>query len=816
MASNVKKVSEVNGCAGCPMRRLFPDNSFVGPKYGTGLELVVGEAPGSEENELGEPFVGGAGRWLDAMLRSAGIARPTLSFVNTICCQPPGNSYPTDSDSRGYISQQEGYEAVTHCRKAHVQQVLEARPWNKVYLLGEKALRFVGEKYDGIGKWRGSPIPIPSLDQTKLLAIPTMHPAAIMRDQTLLPVVINDLRKKLTLTPERYILYPDIAQVKAFNAKKFAFDLETSYKNHGEVYMCGLSAKSGEAIVVPFRGAYVEELRRIFSSATDVVGHNCIQFDLPILRGHGIVCPNAQVWDTMLLQHLRFPDLPHDLEFVASQFTNKPAWKHDKGVFELYNARDTDVTWQVFEQLKPLIEQHNLLELYKNVQVPLARICKLMTDTGFKVDPANLLKLRADLTVKMAKEEAFLPEELQTRTVVARKRRPAPAGTLSPKTKKPVKFTHVEVEEQIVPWRSSDVVGDYLYSKLGLDPVLDVKTGRVTSGKMALDKLSRKTGNRALQAIRTLRKYNSLMTLFAKEDMKNAERMHPSFNVHGTASGRLSSSRPNLQNVPESARFLYVPSEPGWKIIDVDFSQIENRLTAYFAGDVQRLKRFADYPDFSEHKYLASKFLNIPYDEVEKSSDAESPYSRAKKIVHGVNYAEGALKISKINDIPFQDVKAIMNLWKGEIRETVKWQARVAGEAEKAGFLTTPFGRKRWFYTASKYTESISFMPQSTAADIIFRVMIALMYERVGWPEELVKKVVKVYEPLPEPARLLLQVHDSLILEAPEELVPTVVSGIRRVMLQGWPELGGFSIPIGIKVGDDWGSAETYVSSDNE
>jgi DNA polymerase-1 len=803
------KVKDCGACEGCPFRKLFPENELVPPKYGHGLELVVGEAPGQDEVTTHEPFTGGAGRWLDAMLPQAGLKRANLSFVNVINCHPPKNIFPTDSDGRSYISQQDAYEAVSHCRKAHVQPVLEARSWNRVFLLGEKALRFVGEKYDGIGKWRGSPIPIPSLDPSKLLAIPTMHPAAIMRDQTLLPVVINDLRKKLTLTAEKYTLYPDISQVKAFNAKKFAFDIETSYKNHGEVYMCGLSSKVGEALVVPFRGAYVDELKRIFRDATDVVGHNAIQFDLPILRGHGIET-TAQVWDTMLMQHLRFPDLPHDLEFVASQFCNKPAWKHDKGVFELYNARDTDVTWQIFEQLKPLVEQHNLLELYKTVQVPLARICKLMTDTGFKVDPANLIKLRADLTVKMAVEETHLPDFLRTRTVVARKRKPAPAGTLSPKTHKPVKFVHEEVEEQIVPWRSSDVVADYLYGKLGLDPVLDVKTGRITSGKMALDKLSRKTGNRALQAIRTLRKYNSLMTLFAKEDMKNAERMHPSFNVHGTASGRLSSSRPNLQNVPDSARFLYVPSEPGWKIIDVDYSQIENRLTAYFAGDDERLKRFQDYPDFSEHKYLASKFLNVPYDEVEKSADAESPYAKAKKIVHGVNYAEGALKISKINDIPFQDVKIIMNMWKDEIRETIQWQGRTASEAAKLGYLANPFGRKRWFYTASKYTESISFLPQSTAADIIFRVMIGLMYERVGWPESLVNKVVQVYEPLPEPARLLLQVHDSLILEAPESLVGEVVRVIKKIMLQPWPELAGFTIPIGVKVGDDWGSAETY------
>lgn len=643
----------------------------------------------------------------------------------------------------------------------------------------------------------------------KFKAIPTIHPAAIMREQTLLPVVINDLSKSLDAPPEHYNLFPSIEDVQNFKATEFAFDIETSWTDNSDIKMVGLSDRIYHAIVIPFRGAYVNELKRIFRNATSVIGQNCLQFDLPILQQAGIeVNGRCAVWDVMLLQHLCFPDLPHDLEFINSQFTSKPAWKHEKLVFELYNARDVDVTLQCFKTLKPLVESRKLLDLYRDVQVPLARICKLMHDTGFTVDPSRITKIREDLTKKMAETEKLLPEELQSKAVKKTKRILAPPGTVSAKTGKPLKYTTEEYEVREYPWRSSDVVAKYLYETLGLPPVINPKSEEITTGKIALERLAKRYPNPAISALKNLRKWNSLLTLFAKDTLAKAGIQHPHFNVHGTSSGRLSSSNPNLQNIPESARFLYVPSQPGWKIIDVDYSQIENRLTAFLAGDTERLKRWDADPSFSEHKFLAAKFLGIPYEDVVKSSDPESEYIKAKKIVHGTNYGEGAKKIAMLNDLDFQSVRDIQATWKKLIHKTILWQDSTAAEAAKTGYLTTPFGRRRYFYTSNKYTESLSFLPQSTAADILFRAMIALMYERINWPLEAVQRIVNIVEPLPEPCRLLISVHDSLVFECPAEMVDQVVAILKRVMQQPWPALNGFSIPIGIAVGDSWGEAE--------
>jgi len=751
--------------------------------------------------------------------------------------------------------------------------------------------------------------------------------------------------------------------------------------------------------------------------------------------------------DIMLMHHLRFPDLSHDLGFIGSMFSNKPQWKENKKDFKLYNARDVDVTLQAYRQLKPMLQHSDLLNLYELVQVPLAKICKLMSDTGFKINPNRIEEVREKITNEILAEEKYLPEDLRTRTILVGRRSDAPAGTVG-KSGKPVKYITTQVEETERPWASSAQVAKYLYETLGLEPVRDLKTDKITTGKMAIAKLYNRTKNPAIKAIGSLRKKASILNLFAKEEMLKIGVVKTHFNVHGTAclspetlvctsdlnwksigetevgetligfdeeglfrklrpsiieekkdlvlpsyrittskgtiyasadhgwlvnkgkqksakgcyqwqpssalkpgdvlaywkdpwfagdtftdgyiagffdgegcvhkktgglhfsqnegstleeikdklsslgyayhqtpsdkklkhvhvhdgirvvgstrpqrllkrsdsfwlnklaygkpvevleveflgnrpnvgirtstrtfiangflshnSGRLSSSDPNLQNITEAARHLYVPRHEGWSIIDVDYSGIENRLTAYFANDQERLDRFTSIPDYSEHKHAASIFFGIPYDEVEKDNDKDAPYGKAKRIVHGSNYGMGAKKISMMYDMDFNETKRLLEAWKKELGKTVQWQNRLADQAKKDGFLTTPFGRKRWFYTTSYYTESLSFLPQSAAADVIFRAMLGLMYERINWPLELVSKVVGYVEPLPKPAQLLIQVHDSLVFESPNEMIPQVVGTIKRVMEQPWRELGGLILPIGISVGPSWGEAKKY------
>lgn len=166
-----EQVKNVQGCIGCPLRELFPDNNFVAPKLVEGSTRVcVAEAPGKDEAEQGEPLVGTSGSWLrgketdgkrsGGLYKAAGVEESTVSRLNVINCRPPNNIFPSDPDARPYISKEDAETAIKQCLHNHVKPVLESRNWKRVDLLGEKSLRYLTGKEGGILRWRGSPLEI--------------------------------------------------------------------------------------------------------------------------------------------------------------------------------------------------------------------------------------------------------------------------------------------------------------------------------------------------------------------------------------------------------------------------------------------------------------------------------------------------------------------------------------------------------------------------------------------------------------------------------------------------------------------------------
>lgn len=151
-----KTVSETPGCIGCPLARLYPSNTFVQPKLGTGDRLVIAEAPGLDETFTGEPLTGGAGTWFNIISGKAGLKRDELTLCNVIQCRPKDNIFPTDPDAATYISPLDGVEAVEHCLKTHVLPLLKSKKWKRIDLLGAKALEWLTGRSGGIFRWRGS------------------------------------------------------------------------------------------------------------------------------------------------------------------------------------------------------------------------------------------------------------------------------------------------------------------------------------------------------------------------------------------------------------------------------------------------------------------------------------------------------------------------------------------------------------------------------------------------------------------------------------------------------------------------------------
>jgi DNA polymerase-1 len=588
------------------------------------------------------------------------------------------------------------------------------------------------------------------------------------------------------------------------DANVLCFDIETNGFTNA-ITMVGIQTKPFHVSVVPFGGAYLPILKRIFRTAKNVVGQNCIQFDIPRLIENGVLFnPDVQIWDIMLMFHLMHPDSPNkDLETISSLYTQKPAWKHlNHQDMSLYCARDVDVTFQAFVQLKQLLRRFNLEDLYMYTQVPLAMICHQMTQVGIRTDGRRLKYAADKLEEELAGLIKELPKDLQPHKILVGKRFDAPEGTLG-KSGKPVKFITKQVEEDVIPINSPKIIEKYLYETLQLPKQVHPKTKKVTTDKNALDRLFRKTKNPVLKTLTRLRQIEELKSTFLNQEVVGLGKVHSNFLVHGTNSGRLSSSGPNLQNLNSAAKYIYVPSHEGWCFVEADFSSLENRLTAWYANDWERLRKLA-IPGYNEHKEATSRIFGIPVADITK----EMPeYRLGKAANHAANYGLGPRKFAMTYDITEKEARDILLKWRQANPLTVKWQENTSKEAARDGVLTTNFGRKRWFWSTRTYTESLSFLPQSSGADISFRCMIALYYERIGWTVEKASKVAEVLAPLPLPARMVAQVHDSLLIECPLALREEVIEAMKKVMTQPWKALGGFSIPVEFKVGgpnDSW------------
>jgi len=151
------------------IHHVHAETNFVPPHLGPSLRIVVAEAAGETEAREGQPLVGQAGKFFDSLLRKAGIARDQLTTINCMNCRPPNNKFPTDSDARFYISEQDAEKAIKHCIKAHLLPVLESRPWTRIDILGAKALYWL-TGLASIEKWRGSPMDVDTDDIRKRIA----------------------------------------------------------------------------------------------------------------------------------------------------------------------------------------------------------------------------------------------------------------------------------------------------------------------------------------------------------------------------------------------------------------------------------------------------------------------------------------------------------------------------------------------------------------------------------------------------------------------------------------------------------------------
>lgn len=552
----------------------------------------------------------------------------------------------------------------------------------------------------------------------------------------------------------------------------------------------------------------------------------------------GNILPTGAQWRTW-----DSPDaIPREFGGYGGCANSDEAWR-------LYNARDTDGTLQCEARIFKTLREYGHERVYWNVSVPTAYICRDINRVGLRINPNKVMEIRDTLSKEIAATESLLPEGLAAYEKPITKQIEAPAGTYKPKTLKckgtkkagtthepitwvvdttgntvcptcdkvytpklvQLKRIKVPSTKRIVPWNSTAQVIAYAKTK-GCKEVPHAKTGN-SSG----DKRARKIWGREhteFTLVDSLKRLVTQRNSFAKEALQGLDWVKFRLAVTGTSEGRLSCSgvypaNLNLQNQPKAIKKIFIPDKEGYGILSHDIVQGENMLTAWLARDWPRWERL-NTPGFDEHSYMASRFFN-------QHVGPDDPLRKPGKVInHGRNYGLGERKTQDylaLEGFQFSisDIREMINIWKKENARTAAWQSETVHLAQKQSYLDNPFGRRRWFQGRDFATKALAFLPASTLADMVLRMMIGHYPERFG--SEILALGLGICTSLVDGWRLALQVHDDLVFIGPDETHREMAQRTRAVMSQEWKELDGFHFRVETKYSTStWGDGKVLAN----
>jgi DNA polymerase-1 len=514
--------------------------------------------------------------------------------------------------------------------------------------------------------------------------------------------------------------------------------------------------------------------------ATLKVGHN-IKFDMVVLSARGVHV--APIDDTMLMSSVLDGGLNgHGMDELSEKLLDHKTITYAEVcgtgktqiTFDLvpldkalaYAAEDADITLRLHGVLKPRLVPSRVVTLYETAERPLATVIAAMESAGVKVDVAELARLSADFAGRMA----VLEKEIHALAG-------EPFNVGSPKQ-----------------------LGEILFDKMSLSGGKKMKTGAWGTGADVLEVLAAE-GHALPQKVLDWRQLSKLKSTYTdslqQEINQRTGRVHTSYGMAATPTGRLSSTDPNLQNIPirtdegRRIRRAFV-AEAGNILLSADYSQIELRLLAHIA-DIASLKQaFHDGVDI--HALTASQVFNTPLEGMD-------PMVRrsAKAINFGIIYGMSAFGLAQQLGIAQGEARAYIDAYFKRYPGIRDYMDAMRRKAREQGFVTTIFGRrchvpeinsKNPAMRGFQERAAINYPLQGSAADIIKRAMARL-------PAALSKASLK--------ARMLLQVHDELVFEAPKKEAEATMALVRDVMQNA----AALSVPLVVEVGQgaNWGEA---------
>lgn len=418
--------------------------------------------------------------------------------------------------------------------------------------------------------------------------------------------------------------------------------------------------------------------------------------------------------------------------------------------------------------LRKNMDADGLAPLYENIELPLAPVLARMEETGIAIDPAAFQKFLEDVSAEMDKIVEEIYERVGARFNI----------------------------------RSAKQLGDLLYGHMGLQPAQKTPGGQPSTSQAALEKLA--GANPVVDSILQFRKLDKMRSTYLDPLPKLMDahcRLHTTFNQKATATGRISSTNPNLQNIPvrgpmgQRMRSCFV-ADKGKMLVAADYSQIELRVLAHMSQDRHLMEAFHNGQDI--HARTASIVFDVHREEV--TADQRR---MAKTINFGLLYGMGARKLAQELKISQQDAKDFIARYFERLSGLKTFYEKILEDARKNGYVTTMAGRRRWLpglrsdnhqAEAQAKRQAVNAVIQGTAADIIKLAMIAVAHDG-----ELAKM----------DAAMLLQVHDELLLEAPEANAREVGQRVASLMENISPGGNRLDVPLAVDwgVGRDWGEA---------
>jgi DNA polymerase-1 len=575
-----------------------------------------------------------------------------------------------------------------------------------------------------------------------------------------------------------------------------SFDTETDSLDYMRARVVGLSfaITPGEAAYVPLGHDYAgapQQLDRdrvlaalkpwIEDAALPKLGHH-LKFDTHILANYGIELRGHR-YDSMLESYvLNSVATRHDMDSTAEKYLGIKTIRYEdvagKGAKQItfnqvdvdrateYAAEDADVTLRLHQAIWPQIEAlPRLKDLYQTIEQPLVVVLYRMERTGVLVDRGLLKAQSHELAARMLQLQAQAHAEAG-----------GPFNVDSPKQ-----------------------LQEILFGKLGLPVLRKTPTGQPSTAEDVLEELAVSFAlPKLILEYRGVAKLKSTYTDKLPEQIDEATgRIHTSYHQGVAATGRLSSSDPNLQNIPirtpegRRIRQAFV-APPQHSLVAADYSQIELRIMAHLSGDATLLKAFAE--DRDVHQATAAEVFGIPLAQV--SSDQRRS---AKAINFGLIYGMSAFGLARQLGIGRGDAQRYVDLYFERYPGVKRYMDETRTQAREAGYVETVFGRRLYLpdirsrnQALRQYAErsAINAPMQGTAADIIKRAMI----EVDGWLQNS-----------RAPARLIMQVHDELVLEVADEAIDDIVPRVRESMARAAELVVPLKVDIGI--GRNWDQA---------